>query len=160
MHIWSSFEMSNVVYNSLLAADSTISPSAASILVEALRVTADEHIDPLVTILSIEEGGARRRDSTITVSFFIDVERQDFVIENGVARPDASGKLQAMALRDEMMQAAKIAANIRFIADEFDGTAEFGSVTVATVSAQVRLKVDLYPNKIHPSDALSFLYFT
>lgn len=135
--------MGNIVYNSLLAADRTISPSAASILVEALRVTADEHIDPLVTILSIKEDGARRRDSTITVSFFIDVERQDFVIENGVARPDASGKLQAMALRDEMVQATKIAANIRYIADEFDGTAEFGSVTVATVpssSAQVQLK--------------------
>jgi len=132
--------MSNVVYGSLIAADGSFTSLAANIIVEALRVTADEYIDPLVTILSMVEKNARRREPSVNVAFFINVERQDFVIEDGVARPDPSGKLQAAALRSEMMQGTKIGANIRYLAEELDGNAVFGSAVVASMppsSAQV-----------------------
>ena len=134
--------MSNVVYGSLIAADGSFTSLAANIIVEALRVTADEYIDPLVTILSMVEKNARRREPSVNVAFFINVERQDFVIEDGVARPDPSGKLQAAALRSEMMQGTKIGANIRYLAEELDGNAVFGSAVVASMppsSAQVRM---------------------
>lgn len=128
--------MGNVAYSGLTARDGSLTVLARSVLTEALRVTADEFVDPLVTLRELtDESDSRRRENGIVIKYFIDAERQEFAINDGVAQPDASGRLQALALNEEMSQASKLQANIRFVADEIGAVSLFGSATVAEVSA-------------------------